>query len=124
MDNKAQVQPVINKIFSEMEKESRWSEQLRFLILCRQKGIIPKGMRTKISGNLATSEYERRLKRNHEMKILRRNISELHGKRRDVTKKISQLKLNLQETLECRETSLKISGLVQTHLPFWEFSTQ
>ena len=29
-----QAQPVINKIFSEMEKESRWSEQLRFLILC------------------------------------------------------------------------------------------
>ena len=76
-----QAQPVINKIFSEMEKESRWSEQLRFLILCRRKGIIPKEMRTKVSGNLATSEYGRRLKRNHEMKILRKNISELHGKK-------------------------------------------
>ena len=93
-----QAQPVINKIFSEMEKESRWSEQLRFLILCRRKGIIPKGMRTKISGNLATSEYGRRLKRNHEMKILRKNISELHGKKAGSDKKISQLKLNLRET--------------------------
>jgi hypothetical protein len=102
-----QAQPVINKIFSEMEKESRWSEQLRFLILCRQKGIIPKGMRMKISGNLATSEYGRRLKRNHEMKILRKNISELHGKKAGSDKKISQLKLNLPETFECRETSLK-----------------
>ena len=41
-----QAQPLINKIFSEMEKMSRWSEQLRFLILCQRKGIIPKGMRT------------------------------------------------------------------------------
>ena len=33
-----QAQPVINKIFSEMEKESRWSEQLRFLIRNNTKG--------------------------------------------------------------------------------------
>ena len=89
---------MINKILLEMEKESRWSEQLRFLILCRQKGIIPKGMRTKISGNLVTSEYGRRLKRNHEMKILRKNISELQGKKVGSDQRISQLKLNLRET--------------------------
>ena len=55
-------------------------------------------MRTKNSGNLTTSEYERRLKRNHEMKILRKNISELHSKKVGSDKKISQLKLNLRET--------------------------
>ena len=82
-----QAQPIINKIFSEMEKGSRWFEQLQFLILCRKKEIIPKGMRTKISGNLATSEYGRRLKKNHEMKILRKNISELHGKKLGLTKR-------------------------------------
>ena len=90
-----QVQPLINKIFSEMEKGSRWFEQLRFLILCRKKEIIPKGMRTKISGNLATSEYGRRLKKNHEMKILRKNISELHGKKAGSDQKISKLKMEL-----------------------------
>ena len=59
-----QAQPLINKIFSEMEKVSRWSEQLRFLILCRRKGIIPKGMRMKMPGISPISEYGRRLKRN------------------------------------------------------------
>ena len=56
-----QAQPLINKIFSEMEKMSRWSEQLRFLILCRRKGIIPKGMRTKLPGISPISDYGRRL---------------------------------------------------------------
>ena len=93
-----QAQPLINKIFSEMEKMSRWSEQLRFLILCRRKGIIPKGMRTKMPGISPISDYGRRLKRTHEMKILRRNISVLHGRKAGSDKKISQLKLNLPET--------------------------
>ena len=43
-------------------------------------------------------KFGRRLKRNHEMKILRRNISESHGKKGGSDKKISQLKLNLRET--------------------------
>ena len=46
-----------HKIFSEMEKESGWSEQPRFLILCRLKEIIPKGIRSKLSEYLVTSEY-------------------------------------------------------------------
>jgi len=95
-----QAQPIINKIFSEMEKGSRWFEQLRFLILCWKKEIIPKGMRTKISGNLATSEYGRRLKKNHEMKILTKNISELHTKKAGSDQKISKLKMELRETFE------------------------
>jgi len=93
-----QAQPLINKIFSEMEKMSRWSEQLRFLILCRRKGIIPKGMRTKLPGISPISDYGRRLKRTHEMKILRRNISVLHGRKAGSDKKISQFKLDLRET--------------------------
>ena len=102
-----QAQPLINKIFSEMEKGSRWFEQLRFLILCRKKEIIPKGMRTKISGNLATSEYGRRLKKNHEMKILRKNISELHGKKAGSDQKISKLKMELRETFEMSGNSIE-----------------
>ena len=76
-----QAQPLINKIFSEMEKMSRWSEQLRFLILCQRKGIIPKGMEMKVLGMSPISDYGRRLKRAHEMNILRRNISLLHSKK-------------------------------------------
>ena len=64
-------------------------------------------MRTKISGNLATSEYVRRLKKNHEMKILRKNISELHGKKAGSDQKISEMKMELRETLKCQGTSLK-----------------
>ena len=53
-----QAQPVINKIFSEMEKEARWSEQLGFLVKCRRKYLIPKGMRTKIPGKMKMSDSE------------------------------------------------------------------
>jgi hypothetical protein len=49
---------------------------------------------------LATSEHGRRLKRNHEMKILRKNISEVHGKKAGYDKKISQFNLDLRETCE------------------------
>ena len=52
-----QAQPLINKIFSEMEKMSRWSEQLRFLILCRRTRIIPKGMQKKMPGMLSILDY-------------------------------------------------------------------
>ena len=82
-----QAQPLINKIFSEMEKGSHWFEQLRFLILCRKKEKISKRMCTKISGKLATLEYGQRLKKNHEMKIWRKNISELHSKKGGSDKK-------------------------------------
>ena len=102
-----QAQPLINKIFSEMEKMSRWSEQLRFLILCRRKGIIPKGMRTKLPGISPISDYGRRLKRTHEMKFLRRNISVLHGRKAGSDKKISQFNWTYKKLWGCRGISLK-----------------
>ena len=71
-----------------------------FSFFVGKKEIIPKGMHTKISGNLATSEYGRRLKKNHEMKILRKNISELHGKKAGSDQKISKMKMELRETFE------------------------
>ena len=49
--------------------------------------IIPKGMHTKILGNLATSE--------------------LHGKKAGSDQKLSKLKMELQETLKCQGNSLK-----------------
>ena len=55
-------------------------------------------MRTKLPGISPISDYGRRLKRTHEMKILRRNISVLHGRKAGSDKKISQFKLDLRET--------------------------
>jgi len=92
-----QAQPVINKIFSEMEKEARWSEQLGFLVKCRRKYLIPKGMRTKIPGKMKMSDSEIRMKTKYEMKILRKSISDLYRKKGNLEKNISRLKLDLRE---------------------------
>ena len=84
-----QAQPVINKIFSEMEKEARWSEQLGFLVKCRRKYLIPKGMRTKIPGKMKMSDSEIRMKTKYEMKTLRKSISGFYRNKMDSERNIS-----------------------------------
>ena len=69
-----QVQPVINRIFLEMEKEARWSEHLASLVKFRRMHLIPKGMRTKIPGKIDTSSYGIQMKTKNEMRILRKSI--------------------------------------------------
>ena len=54
-------------------------------------------MRTKIPGKMDTSDYGIRIKLKHEMKILRKSISDLYRKKRDSERNISRLKLDLRE---------------------------
>ena len=83
-------------------------QQLRFLILCQRKGTIPKGMLTKMPVSSPVSEYGGGLKIPHELKILRRNISELHCKKpgSDINIHMGQNYI-YEELLGCQGTSLK-----------------
>jgi hypothetical protein len=92
-----QAQPVINKIFSNMERDSRWFEQVRFLNICKRKNLTPKGMRIRFQFDWIFSRYGKRIQKQSELKVLNKNISELYRKRAQVREKIAELKLVLRE---------------------------
>ena len=47
-----QAQPCINQMLTQLEKLSKWDAQLKFLFLCRNHGVMPKGLRSQIPKNI------------------------------------------------------------------------
>ena len=87
---------VINKIFSNMENDSRWFEQLRFLNTCKRRSLTPKGMRIELRFDWASLRYGKRIQRQCELKVLNKTISELYRKRSHTQERIANLKLSLR----------------------------
>ena len=93
-----QAQPCINQMLTQLEKLSKWNAQLKFLFLCRNHGVTPKGLRSQIPKNIAQSDYGKRLQARFDRKILATSISEIYSKKYNAVKKIAGLKMKLRET--------------------------
>ena len=90
-------QPCINQMLTQLEKLSKWDTQLKFLFLCRNHGVIPKGLRSHIPKNIAQSDYGKRLQTRFDRKILATSISEIYTKKYNAVRKIAGLKVKLRE---------------------------
>ena len=62
-------QSYINKIGYELERKSRWQEQIVFLQKRKRFGLVPNGQRVKFSANIQNSPYGSRLKSKNEVRI-------------------------------------------------------
>jgi len=84
-------------MLTQLEKLSKWDTQLKFLFLCRNHGVIPKGLRSHIPKNIAQSDYGKRLQTRFDRKILATSISEIYTKKYNAVRKIAGLKVKLRE---------------------------
>ena len=84
-----QAQPCINQMLTQLEKLSKWDAQLKFLFLCRNHGVIPKGLRSQITKNIAQSDYGKRLQARFDRKIMATSISEIYSKKYNAVRKIA-----------------------------------
>ena len=89
-------QPYINRIGYELERKSRWQEQIVFLQKCKKLGLIPNGLKVNFPANIQDSPYGRRLKSRNEVRVLKRSISGLFGKLKRVDEKVAGLSLKLK----------------------------
>ena len=73
-----QAQPCINQMLTQLDRLSKLDAQLKFLFLCRNHGVMPKGLRSQIPKNIVQSNYGKRLQIRFDRKILATSISDIY----------------------------------------------
>ena len=103
-----QAQPCINQMLTQLEKLSKWDAQLKFLFLCRNHGVMPKGLRSQIPKNIVQSNYGKRLQIRFDQKNLATSISDIYTKKYNAIKRIASLKMKLRETFGLSGFSIEL----------------
>jgi len=111
-------QPCINQTLTQLEKLSKWDAQLKFLFLCRNHGVMPKGLRSQIPKNIVQSNYGKRLQIRFDRKILATSISDIYTKKYNTIKRIASLKMKLRENFglsgfSIEQTQTKLDRIVR-----------
>ena len=101
------VQPYINRIGYELERKSRWQEQIVFLQKCKKFGLVPNGLRVKFPANRQHLPYRSILKSRNEVRVLKRSMSGLFRRIKRVDEKVVGLMLSLKLELGCQRVGLQ-----------------
>ena len=99
-----QAQHVVNLLYSELLNFTRLEEQLMFLRVCQDRGLVPKGLRLRIPSSWASTEEGKMTAQKIESKILGKNISELYKRILWCNGKVSELQLILRYEFGMTET--------------------
>ena len=106
-DRREKTTAVLNKILDELEKKEKCTQQQSCLRICRDSGIVLKGLQVTVPKGIMGWEQVKKWKIKCKIELMQKTIKWLFVKQQNADNRIATLKLQLQNKFKMGENGLK-----------------